>query len=320
MQKPTDWAAGNSEDLRMVSDTDRRGKPLRTVINMQTGLVRNDPIPNDDALARFYAEDYRVSYKGATRPRRRQVFRNFRRVAKYIREFDDVLSPAKKVLDIGAGSGEFVFLMKQLGKEAAGIEPNAGYAAYCRDALGLNIKTAHLSPDIFAGVSFDFIMLSHVLEHLNDPVKYLDIIADRLTPEGVLYVEVPNIQTYAAQKSRGNMFHYGHIFNFNPWTLRAAAGMAGLIELPQTAARCKHDTRVFFRKGNRKYPPANPDNAEKVLRAIQLHYAGEFRKGKIAKPFRKIFARAEETIASLMNGAPDKIGIRIARELQNRRR
>ena len=315
MENTMDWAVGRPEDMQLVSETDRHGSPLRTVINMQTGLVRNDPIPGDDELAKFYSEDYRVSYKGAAKPRRRQILRNFRRVAAYVREFYDVLSPTEKVLDAGAGSGEFAFLMSQLGKDVVGIEPNAGYAAYCRADLGLDIKTAHLSPGMFPKGSFNFIMLSHVLEHLNDPVKYLGMIADWLAPGGVLYVAVPNIYTYAKSKSRGNMFHYGHIFNFSPWTLRAVADLAGLMELPETAERCKLGTCVFFRRGGGGGIHSNPDNAKSVLRVIKKHYAGEFRKGKAAKPFVKFFARAEETLTGAISGTPKNIGIRIAREL-----
>ena len=193
------WIDGDAADLEVVSDTDRHGKPLSTVINMQTGLVRNDSIPDDAELARFYAEDYRTSYKGAETPRTRQIIRNFRRAADHIRTFRDVLEPAGTVLDVGAGSGEFAYLMGQLGKNVTGIEPNAGYAAYCRDALGLDIQTAHLAPDLFEAGRFDLIRLNHVLEHLNDPVKYLSMIAAWLAPGGVLYVEVPNIETYARE-------------------------------------------------------------------------------------------------------------------------
>ena len=231
------WALGREGTHEVVSETDRHGKPLRTLICMETGLVRNDPVPNDEELARFYADDYRIAYKGAAKPRRRQVVRNFRRVTTYVRMFRDVLNPATHVLDVGAGSGEFAYLMTRLGKTVKGIEPNSRYAAYCRETLGLDVQTAHLSPDLFAPGQFDLIRLNHVLEHLNDPIEYLGQIACWLTPRGLLYVEVPNIEVYCREKSRGRMFHYAHIFNFNPWTLRTCAGLAGLAEAPETAQR-----------------------------------------------------------------------------------
>ena len=154
-----DWAVGREGTHQVVSEKDRHGDPLRTVICMETGLVRNDPIPGDEELAKFYSEDYRTSYKGAAKPRKRQIIRNFRRVADHIRTFRDVLTPAQKVLDVGAGSGEFAYLMTELGKDVTGIEPNACYAAYCREDLGLDVRTAHLAPGLFDTGKFDLIRL-----------------------------------------------------------------------------------------------------------------------------------------------------------------
>ncbi|MEM7685750.1 MAG: class I SAM-dependent methyltransferase [Pseudomonadota bacterium] len=309
------WALGRDGTHQTVSETDRRGRPLKTVICMETGLVRNDPVPGDAELAKFYSEDYRKDYKSAEKPRRRQILRNFRRVAAHVAAFSDVLDQASAVLDVGAGSGEFAFLMTRRGKSVIGVEPNQGYAAYCRDDLGLDVRTAHLSSDLFENQSFDLIRLNHVLEHLNDPVKYLEMMARWLRPGGRLYVEVPNIETYCREKSRGNMFHYGHIWNFNPWTLRAAATLAGLEECPETTARSEGTTGVFFRHPD--HAPndrqlQHPENAEHVHAMIQQHYTGGFPKGKAAKPFAKLAARIEETVTGALMGGPQSIGRKVA--------
>ena len=58
------WEVGQEGRRELVSEIDRRGKRLHTVICMETGLVRNDPIPDDEELAQFYAENYRLAYKG----------------------------------------------------------------------------------------------------------------------------------------------------------------------------------------------------------------------------------------------------------------
>lgn len=309
------WALGRPEEMELVSETDRHGKPLRTLVNLATGLVRNDPVPGDEELARFYAEDYRTAYKAAAKPRRRQILRNFRRVADHVRRFRDVIQKAGRVLDVGAGSGEFVFLAKALGKDVSGIEPNRGYAEYCRADLGLDVAAQHLAPGLFEPGSFDLIRLNHVLEHLNDPVKYLAMVAEWLSPGGLLYVEVPDIEVYCRTKSRGNMFHYGHIFNFNPWTLRAAAGLAGLVEAPETEARCRGTTGVFLRRGEVAAPVENRENGAYVREMIRRHYAGGFPKGKAMKPFAKLGARIEESLTGIMAGSPRRIGERIARSL-----
>lgn len=312
------WTLGREGTHEVVSESDRSGRPLRTVICMETGLVRNDPVPDDAELERFYAADYRVAYKGAGKPRRRQILRNFRRTAAWVRTYRDILDGANRVLDVGAGSGEFAFLMTRLGKTVRGIEPNARYAAWCREQLGLDIRTAHLAPDLFAPQQFDLIRLNHVLEHLNDPVKHLGWIARWLAPGGLLYVEVPNIETYCREKSRGRMFHYAHVFNFNPWTMRACAGLAGLAEASETAQRSSGTTGAFFRPDDsaaRSTTTENRQNARHVRSMIQAHYRGEFGKRRMAKPFLKIANQVEETLTGLTLGRPAAIGESVARSL-----
>ena len=314
------WALGREGTHELVSETDRHGRPLRTLICMETGLVRNDPVPSDEELTQFYADDYRVAYKGAAKPRRRQVLRNFRRAAEYVRTFRDVLDPAIHVLDVGAGSGEFAYLMARLGKTVKGIEPNSAYAAYCREALGLDVHTAHLSPDLFPPEQFDLIRLNHVLEHLNDPIAYLQQIASWLKEPGLLYVEVPNVEVYCREKSRGGMFHYAHIFNFNPWTLRTCAGLAGLVEAPETAQRTSGSTGVFFRRdvsAAQSIATENPENAQRVRALISAHYAGAFSHGRAARPFVKLAKRFEETLSGLALGPSAAIGESVARSLRS---
>ena len=156
-----------------------------------------------------------------------------------------------------------------------------------------------------------------MLEHLNDPVKYLAMIRDWLATEGVLYVEVPNIEEDCRVKSRGNLFHYGHIWNFNPWTLRAVAGLAGLEELDATRERSVGTTGVVFRSGlvRTAVDFVNVENAARVRNMIAQHYAGDFREGKVMKPLMKLTARIEEVASSLFAGTPRGIGEKAVRSL-----
>lgn len=94
----------------MVSDLDRQGKPLTTLLCDGCGHVFNDPIPTAEELAAFYARDYRVSYKGAARPRGRQIARNFELIERYWRQWAQMMTNRPRMLDIGAGSGEFLFV------------------------------------------------------------------------------------------------------------------------------------------------------------------------------------------------------------------
>ena len=141
------------------------------------------------------------------------------------------------------------------------------------------------------------------------------MVRDWLATEGVLYVEVPNIEEDCRIKSRGNLFHYGHIWNFNPWTFRAVAGLAGLEELDATRERSAGTTSVVFRSGSVRAAAdfVNPENAARVRDLIARHYAGVFREGKTAKPLVNLAARIEEVASSLFAGTPREIGEKVAR-------
>lgn len=300
----------SSEQSKLISKHDRHNQPLMTRLCMGCGLVYNDPIPSDGELIEFYSEHYRQSYKGAAKPRRRQILRNFKRAVDHVNVFADVFSGVGSVLDIGAGSGEFLFAMNAAGKRTKGIEPNRDYAAYCRDDLDLDVRTDEIRPGMFDGEKFDFIRLSHVLEHLNDPVGKLSAIADYLEDDGVLYVEVPNIESYSSFRSTARIFHYGHIFNFNPWTLRAAAGLAGLVEDEKTVALTGDNTAAFFRKGPAWSieQAANADNAARVASLLEAHYAGGSGAKLAVRLLQKIGLRTSETVQGWIHRSPRNIG------------
>ena len=268
-------------EWEVVSERDRHGNPLVTVLCGGCGVLRNDPVPSAEALEQFYRKDYRASYKGATEPRLRQVWRNFDRLTGHFRAFADVYARGGDVLDLGSGSGEFSYLAKRQGARVVSVEPNEGYAAYCREKLGLEVQGKTLEDCDFAQQSFDLIRLSHVLEHMRDPVASLERLRGWLRPGGVLYVEVPNIEADACNKVQGRMFHYGHIYNYNPVTLRHVAGLAGLIELPQTAARCAGTCGVFLVRGEGGQLPEAQlrDNAKLMQDRMQEH-----RSRRVPKP------------------------------------
>lgn len=300
-----------SDESRIVSERDRHGKQLSSRLCMGCGLVYNDPIPSDAELDDFYSNRYRVEYKGAAEPRARQIVRNFRWVRNHLKDFADIVNPRRRILDIGAGSGEFLFGVAGKADYAVGIEPNKGYADYCRRRLDLDVRTDQLRPDLFAPGSFDLIRLNHVLEHLNDPVGSLAMIARFLQDDGVFYVEVPNVEAYALTKSAGNMFHYGHIFNFNPWTLRAAARRAGLEELPAAKERCAGTTGVFFVKAANAWSAEqtrNAGNAERVLGLLEQHFKDRPVASKVSRPLLKLRLRAGETLFGLRYRQPRDIG------------
>jgi len=262
-----------SSSAQQIESTDRSGKPLRVVVCGNCGVVRNDPIPSPTELQEFYSNEYRASYKGTREPRLRHAARYFPLTANHIRDEWPTYKQAESFLDIGSGSGEFLFLMQQLGKTTMGLEPSLGYSEFCRTQLGLNITTGEI--DSFQPPhAFDHIRLSHVVEHLCHPVDQLRQISGWLNEKGTIYIDVPDFEAYCRDKTPGRMFHYGHIYNFDSQSfeyLMAASGLRIDKRIGPTTAFLKKSA------GNDTPKIATPSQLEEKLKRYEMHRTGKLR-------------------------------------------
>ncbi|MDP3896718.1 MAG: methyltransferase domain-containing protein, partial [Mesorhizobium sp.] len=171
MKTETPCQLCGAHDFEVVSERDRHGGALRTVLCLGCGSVTNDPIPSDAELEAFYRSDYRTSYKGTPEPRARQIWRNFDRIERHVRANRQFYDGRSRCLDLGSGSGEFMYMAGGMGIDCIGVEPNEPYAAYARGRLGLNVLTQTLEATEFPAGQFDLIRLSHVMEHMREPVR-----------------------------------------------------------------------------------------------------------------------------------------------------
>ena len=211
--------------VEVIGTTDRKHKPLRTVICRNCGLVWTDPRPGSRATREYYTEHYRLQYKASLQPKLKHVYRETQRAMQRLRRIEPLLIPGMRLLDIGAGAGFFPYTVQQRGYAIEGIEPNQGYAAYATDELHLELKVGLLQDFDFPAASFDIITLNHVLEHLEDPGAALQCLLRWNKPGGYLNIEVPNIE--ATYHAPGHKFHLAHLYPFNPDNLALLGRKAG---------------------------------------------------------------------------------------------
>lgn len=230
----------------LVQTRDRHGAPLNVTCCRGCGLTYVDPLPGADELAHFYAQRYRREYKSAESPRIRHVFRAGRVALERFRTVALLAQPPARVLDCGAGGGEFAYLLASRSYRPTGIEPNDGYREFARAAYGIDLRPGTLDDAAFAAGEFDLITIFHVLEHLRDPRAGLARLAGWLKPGGHLYVEVPNALTEVSSPS--NLYHYAHLFYFAPDPLTRLARSAGLAPLLVDAAPSRANLTAVFRR------------------------------------------------------------------------
>lgn len=102
----------------------------------------------------------------------------------------------RRILDIGASRGSFLLEAAKAGASAVGIEPNPAYIEIANQRSkeeGVPISIVEgVGEDLpFPDSSFDFVNLSQVIEHVDEPVPVLEEIARVLSPGGVAYMGVP---------------------------------------------------------------------------------------------------------------------------------
>jgi SAM-dependent methyltransferase len=208
---------------------DRRLKRLTTVLCGTCGVFYTNPMPTQAELDAYYRDTYRRDYQFArSGPGAKHVAKKeaeaARRYATLAGRMD--LSTPRRVLDFGCGSGELVRHFAEQRHQAHGFEPGVGYAAHAAGAGSVEIRTGTWAGMDYAEGSFDAITCLHVLEHLREPVAALRAMARWLTPDGLLYLEVPDMQGYELKGFEH--FHFAHVIGFSSDNLVLAGKNAGL--------------------------------------------------------------------------------------------
>lgn len=99
-------------------------------------------------------------------------------------------------LDAGCGEGIMCALMRLLGAEVFGIEPNTRASRYAREILELNgVVEGLYGEDCFPGREFDIVLSHHTMEHALNPPEFARCLARHTGPGGHLLLQVPRADT-----------------------------------------------------------------------------------------------------------------------------
>lgn len=137
--------------------------------------------------------------------------------------------------DVGCGNGDFLLRMKAAGWEVSGVEPDPTSSA-AAIARGVPVHVGRLHPGLLPDGHFDAITLSHVIEHVSDPLGVLRICWRALKPGGVLYVATPNLGSLGYQRFGANWLALDpprHLVLFTAEALRRALELAGFDPEPR---------------------------------------------------------------------------------------
>ncbi|MBI4454419.1 MAG: class I SAM-dependent methyltransferase [Acidobacteria bacterium] len=137
-----------------------------------------------------------------------------------------------KLLDVGCGSGTFLFLLKRRGYQVLGLDFSHAAAVEAKRRYAIEVKVGSLREQrrIFQAWAPDAVTMFHVLEHVTDPVETLRGVYSVLRPEGQLFLQVPNMGSWQARIFGAHWYGLDvprHAVNYTDRGLRAVLHRAG---------------------------------------------------------------------------------------------
>lgn len=179
-----------------VKDHSVSGEVFELWLDEQFEILVTHPQPSLEKLPSYYeSEDY-ISHTDGRRTLFEKLYHFIKGIAlKKKLNLVNSISTKGSILDIGAGTGEFLLTCKNDGWHVTGIEPSerAKQIAH-QKGIGMEESLANL-----ADYSFDVITMWHVLEHVPNLEQQLKELKRLLKPNGVLLVAVPNYKSYDAK-------------------------------------------------------------------------------------------------------------------------
>jgi SAM-dependent methyltransferase len=135
-----------------------------------------------------------------------------------------------RALDIGCGNGAFLGLLARYGWSVTGVDVSEA-ASRSAAERGIEVFAGELEDAGLEARSFDYIRMSHSIEHVGDPVRTIGTISDLLRPGGLAYLETPNVASPMARWCGQDWFPLEsprHLWLFDPTTMRRALESNGL--------------------------------------------------------------------------------------------
>ena len=110
------------------------------------------------------------------------------------------------LLDIGCGPGFMLDEFRNKFKHVAGIEPSTRLSQYASKKYKLKVYNSLFTLKIAKTIrkKFDVVVLSHIIEHVPDPVDFIKAVSQVLKEKGIIYIETPNIDSWLAKIERSN--------------------------------------------------------------------------------------------------------------------
>ena len=188
-----------------------------------------DPTPSAEQLDSYYATR-------GYRPTKRLLRRRLRKTRGQARWITAVLpglglNEDSSILDLGAGIGGLEYSLRKRGfSDVVSVEGREAAIDFAGEVLGVNLRPGWVFDAHRYSESPQLICISHVLEHVADPVEIVDYLKSAF-PGSLLFIEVPDgsLDVHrAGRETVWNLWLEQHLWSYTPTGLSAMLEANGL--------------------------------------------------------------------------------------------
>lgn len=186
----------NLKNYLNVKDNSVSKETFELLYDENLDLLITSPQPAEDVLGRYYESDDYISHTDGKRSIFEKAYHFVKNIAlkNKLSLINDLQKSRGSLLDIGAGTGDFLLVAKENGWKTVGIEPSEKAKAIAQ-GKGVELKS-NLSD--FADHSFDIITMWHVLEHVPNLENQIKELKRLVKPDGSIIIAVPNFKSFDA--------------------------------------------------------------------------------------------------------------------------
>lgn len=185
--------------------------------------------PQPENLAFYYQSDAYISHTDANSTLSDKIYQTVKTFSLWmkIQLINTYAKGNSSLLDVGAGTGDFLVAAQKNGWFVEGVEPNRDARMRSRE------KGMELRPDMdeLPRKEFQIITLWHVLEHLPDLENQILKLRSHLEDEGTMIIAVPNYRCYDARYYKEFWAAYDvprHLWHFSRTSIERVFDKHGL--------------------------------------------------------------------------------------------
>ncbi|MEI6311215.1 MAG: methyltransferase domain-containing protein [Bacteroidota bacterium] len=178
----------------LLAQKDMFGITLDSLICSQCGLVRSKEILDDESTAKFYTYEYKSIFYHMSEPNNEHFEGECERGEQFFNllKEQNLLDKIETVFESGCGMGGNMYPLLKAQKKCSGCDFAKDYIEFGRQK-GFDLYEGELSDQHTLDDSQDLIILSHVMEHFNEPIKEMQKLIRKIKKGKYILIEVPGM-------------------------------------------------------------------------------------------------------------------------------